>query len=1033
MKKLIMKKLLQSLTVLNRQGIFVLFFFGLGICTVFGQTKPVSGTITDNTGMALPGVSVNIKGSPKGTNTDLDGKYIIDASTTDVLVFSYIGYNSQEIPVAGQKTIDVSMAEDVSELTEVVVVGYGTQKKATLTGSVSSLKGQELKSTPVTNVTQGLAGRISGLVVTSNNGEPGYDGATLRIRGTNTFGNSSPLVVVDGVLGRDIERIDPNTIESITVLKDASAAIYGAQAANGVILVTTKRGKDGKPTVSFTHNQGYSKPTELPKLTNAAEYATLLNEYQTNLGRAARYTADEIQKYRDGSDPWLYPNTDWFKATLKPWSEQTNTNININGGSENAKYFVSFSKKTQDGLYRNSATKYKEYNLKANLDLTINKYLDLYVNLTGRMEDRNFPTRSSENIFRMIMRSKPNQPAYWPNGLPGPSVEFGDNPAVIVTNATGYNRDKRYTANSDLGFNFKVPGVEGLSLKGNVSYDKFFRFDKTWRTPWNLYSWDRETYDTNNNPVLIQEQVGYDDPRLSEYMDDNLRIFMNGVLNYNRTFAEDHTVGFTAGAEKIKSSGDNFSAYREGFISTAIDQLFAGGQENINNSGNGFLDTRLNYFGRVNYAYKEKFLAEFVWRYQGSYIFDKSSRYGFFPGVSLGYVMSKEKFWDNIANVISYAKLRASYGETGNDLINNFQYLATYNVNNWLFYNDNRNTANQAIYEGRLPNRGVTWESAKNTDIGIDLQFFNGKLALTADYFHNKRTDILLPNSGVTPLTAGLDGKLPDINLGKFENKGFDFDVNYKNKINDFSYGIGVNGLYAKNKVLFWGEQPGLPDYQVSTGRPFGAALYYQAIGIFKDQAEVDATEAKWDGARPGDIIFKDVNEDGVIDGKDRVMNDKSRTPTFTGGLNLNCAYKGFDLSVLLQGAVGGVFYETTESGEFANYTKDFYDNRWTVENPDASYPRTYNRSDEYWVNQGNTFWLHKTDYIRLKNIELGYTIPNSFTSKYMINNFRLYVNAFNLATYSPDMKNYDPENTSGSGYNYPLIKVVNFGVNLTF
>jgi len=487
-----------------------------------------------------------------------------------------------------------------------------------------------------------------------------------------------------------------------------------------------------------------------------------------------------------------------------------------------------------------------------------------------------------------------------------------------------------------------------------------------------------------------------------------------------------------AGAEKIVGKGDDFWAYRRYYISTAIDQLFAGGQDDINNTGSAYKESRLNYFGRVNYNFKNKYLAEFVWRYQASYIFEESSRYGFFPGVSLGYVISEENFWKNNLFFINFAKIRGSWGQTGNDLIDPYQYLASYSFGNLSFLSDGGSQSNKALYEGTVPNVGVTWESATQKDVGIDLQFFNGQLAFTADYFLNERKNILAQRNASVPTSTGLT--LPDENIGKFQNQGFDFNLTYSKNSSDLTYSIGLNGVYAKNKILFWDEPAGAPVYQRTTGHPLNASLYYNAIGIFQDQDEID-NYPHWDGARPGDIIFEDYNEDGVIDSKDRVRTDKSRTPVFTGGINLNLGYHGFDFNLLFQGAVGGVFYQGTESGDFGNYLKSFYDNRWTEARHSKKHPRTYNRTSEYWVNQGNTYWLHKTDYIRLKNIELGYTLPTKIINRYGIDKLRVYVSSFNLWTYSPDMKDFDPESVQSqyAGYNYPLNQAINFGLSLTF
>ncbi|WP_218043832.1 SusC/RagA family TonB-linked outer membrane protein [Flavobacterium gawalongense] len=995
------------------------------------QDKIITGIVTSATdAMPLPGVNITIKGTPTGIVTGVNGDYSIKATSNDVLVFSYIGHLNQEVTVGNKSQVNIALKSELTSLTEVIVVGYGKQKKKTLTGAVSMVQGKDLVKSPVTNVSQSIGGRVPGVVAISGTGEPGSDGVTLRVRGVNTFGNSSPLIVVDGVAGRSLERIDPSTIDNISVLKDASAAIYGAQAANGVILITTKRGTSGKPKVSLSFNQGFSGPTILPKMASSSEYATLLNEIDKYASRTERFTADEIQKFSDGSDPLRYPNTDWFKETLKPWSAQNYANLSVSGGSDVVKYFVNLSQKSQDGFYRNSATKYKQTDFRSNLDIKVNDYVNLTFDLNASLEDRNYPTRSAQSIFRMVMRGKPNLLAYWPNGLPGPDIEFGDNPVVTATDATGYDKDKRYNLNSNLGIDIKVPGIDGLTFKGKASVDKGYRFDKRWETPWTLYSWDGSSLDAQGEPVLLPGQKGFSDARLTETFNDSQNITLNGLLNYSKTINENHDINFLVGAEKITSKGDYFSAYRRNYVSTAIDQLFAGGQKDISNNGSASEEARLSYLGRVNYSFKNKYLAEFVWRYQGSYIFDKSSRYGFFPGVSLGYVLSEEKFWKDNVSFISFAKLRASAGKTGNDLINPYQYLASYSVNNLVYISNGGSTLEQGLYEGVLPNTGVTWETAIQKNIGIDADFLNGDLTLTADYFINLRKDILWKRNASIPTSAGLT--LPDENIGKVENKGIDFNIVYKHKINDFKYSIGFNSLFAKNKILFWDEAPGAIAYQQTTGRPIGAQLLYNSIGVFKDQAAVDAYP-HWQGARPGDVIFEDVNKDNVIDANDKVRFDKSGTPTFTGGLNLDFSYKGFDLGILLQGATGGVFYESTESGELGNFLKSFYDNRWTEANPNSEHPRTFNRSNEYWVANGNTYWLHKTDYIRVKNIELGYTLPETLTSKANFQKVRIYVSAFNFLTYSPDMKDFDPENVSGNGQNYPLNKVVNFGFNINF
>ncbi|MEO7767294.1 MAG: SusC/RagA family TonB-linked outer membrane protein, partial [Ferruginibacter sp.] len=539
-----------------------------------------------------------------------------------------------EVKINNRSSIDVQLQEITRQMDEVVVTGYGVQRKATLTGSVSAIKGGELLKSPATNVSNSLAGRLPGLVTVTPSSEPGYDGSVLRIRGVNTLNNNNPLVVVDGVPGRSLDRIDPSTIESISVLKDASAAIYGAQAANGVILITTKRGKTGKPTITAGFNQGWGTPTVLPKMADAVTYSTMVNEIATYAGRSDVYSADDLKKFGDGSSPWTHPNTDWFNEVLKPWSGQNYANVSVSGGGESVKYFVSLSKRGQEGFYYNSGTKYNQYDFRTNLDATVNKYISIALDVSGRSEDRNFPVRSAGDIFRMVMRGKPNATAYWPDGTPGPDIEYGDNPVVVSTKATGYDHDKRYVLNTNAKLVIKVPWISGLSLTGNAALDKGFRFRKRWRTPWYLYSFDG--FDTNGQPKLTRSKKGFANPDLLEEVEDNQNILLNGLVNYEKKLGA-HYINLLAGAEKIEGRGDNFNAYRKDFASPSVDQLWAGPvNTDLSNSGSAFTNARLNYFGRVNYNYKEKYLAEFVWRYQGSYIFEEATRFGFFPGISLG-------------------------------------------------------------------------------------------------------------------------------------------------------------------------------------------------------------------------------------------------------------------------------------------------------------------------------------------------------------------------------------------------------------
>jgi TonB-linked SusC/RagA family outer membrane protein len=1021
------------------------------------QQQKVSGIVTDsNTGDPLIGVTITIEGTKTGAITDANGKFSIDVPITQntVLDFSYLGYVTQKISYTGQSTIDIKMESDVKKLDEIIVVGYGTQKRVTSTGAVVATKGSELKQSPSTNLTNNLIGRMPGLTAVTRSGEPGNDASTLRVRGSNTLGDNSPLVVIDGVPNRSMERIDPNDIESLTVLKDASAAIYGSQAANGVILITTKRGKLGKPKINLNLSAGYTQPTRIPKMADAAQYATMLNEIEYNKsystatglyseGRYKKFTADEIQKYSDGSDPWAYPNTDWFKEVFKPWSALNHNNISISGGTENMKYFLSLGQRFNDGFYKNSATNFKQYDFRTNIDSRITKHINVAFDVAGREELKNYPTRSAGSIFRMLQRGKPNMPAFWPDGTPGPDIEYGDNPAVTSTDATGYDKTKTYVIQSNLKTVITIPWVKGLSVEANASFDKTFLFHKKFETPWYLYTWDKNAPNAADH-ITTKGKRGLEAPQLSEDMADGQNIALNAYATYEKTIAGKHNIKLMVGTERRKGVNDLFNAFRKNYISGAVDQLFAGASDQyMTNSGSATQNAYMSYFGRINYDLSNKYMLEFVWRYDGSYMFPKSKQFGFFPGVSAGWRISEENFWKNKITFFDDFKIRGSWGQTGNDRIAEYQYLTTYggdiNLDGRIDGSDNRTyvfgtTDGKLLVETKIPNPNVTWEVANQANIGFDASFFKNTLSVSADYFNNIRSQILIKRNASVPASAGFN--LPPENIGKVQNQGFEGIISYHNQTSKFKYDISVNGSYSKNKVIFWDETPNKPDYQKHTGHPIprdvnnpDANLYYQAIGIYRDKAQIDAS-VHLPNAQPGDIIFKDVNNDGVIDGLDRVNDEKTDMPRFIGGVTINLQYLGFDLAVLIQSALGAQQYIRAESGDIGNYYKDFADKRWTPENPNASYPRAYNRDDEYWGSMQNTFWLRSTDYIRLKNIELGYSLPVKALKVLGIENLRVFVNGQNLFT-ADKAKLIDPETTSAQSY--PLQRIVTAGLNLTF
>jgi TonB-linked SusC/RagA family outer membrane protein len=1006
------------------------------------QGLQVSGTITDDSGQPVPGVNVIEKGTTNGTATDTDGKYSLLVSNDNaILVYSFIGYMTQELPVNGRSSIEVTMAPDTQTLQEVVVVGYGEKKKATITGAVTSVKSEEILRSPVTNLSNALVGRLPGTVFINRSGEPGYDGSQIRIRGTNTSGNTGALIVIDGIANRSggLERLNPMDIESITVLKDGSAAIYGAQAANGVILVTTKRGKSGKPEIGFNYNYGFNTPTRLPDVADAATYAVMLNEIDEYRGNAPRYSADDIQKFRDGSSPWTHPDTDWYDAVIKPVSLQDMATLSLSGGSnDGVTYFVSLGKLFEDGVYRNSGTKYKQYNFRSNIDAKVTNWLKVSVDLSGRQENRLYPTRGAGTIFRGLIRGKPNLPAYWPNGMPGPDIENGDNPVVISTPATGYVRDNNYVFNSNLRAQIDVPGVKGLNIIFNAAFDETFRPVKRFRTPWYLYTWDNVAVDANGLPSLERSQRGLSAPELQEEMGRTSGQTSNAYINYTKDFGQ-HAFAFMAGTEKQILKGSFFTGFRNGYISGAVDELFAGNQNASTTAGNGDLNglynrTRLNYFGRINYGFSEKYLLEMVWRYDASYIFPENNRWGFFPGFSAGWVLSEENFMQNIGTV-DRLKLRASWGQLGNDRMRTNARLDEFQFgNNFGFgsgYIFNYNTLATTLDPNLFPvaNPDITWEVANNSNVGLEGTLFNGKINFEVDYFSNLRSQMLIPRSASIPQTAGFNP--PDQNIGKMRNRGFDFLVAYGGKAGALNFQVGLNGGYSKNEVIFYDEIAGLPEWQTRTGRPWDTRIMYNAIGVFRDQAAVDAYP-HWPGARPGDIIFEDVNKDGTINTDDRIRLENNTIPRFQGGFTLDMQFKGFDFNLLFQGATGARSYIRTQSGDFGNFLTDFAEGRWTTENPSSEEPRTFNREDEYWISQDNTYWFRNTDYLRLKNIQLGYTLPADLVKKVSMKSARLYVNAINLFTID-EFKVFDPETDNQDATVYPQKKTFNVGVNVTF
>lgn len=1004
----------------------------------------ISGRVTSDAGQPLDGVSIVLKNSTIGTTTNSNGDFSITVpNERAVLIISSSGYQPQQITVGKTRNFSIKLIPGNDQLNEVVVIGYGTQKKVTLTGAVASVKGAELKATPVGSVANTLVGRLPGLIAKNTSGEPGSDDSRLLIRGNNTFGDNSPLIVVDGVADRagGFSRIDVNDIESVTILKDASAAIYGSRAANGVILVTTKRGKGGKTNISYSFNYGMRSPTILPKMVDAADYATAINDITRLIDKnpVPTYTQEEIQKFKDGSDPINYPNVNPMKQALKNFSAQNRHNLTVSGGTDLVKYYVSLGYQYENNIYKNSASNYKQYNLRSNIDIQATKNLRFFVNLALRQEDRNSPYQSgfgSGELWRNIVQGDPRQLIVYPNGLRRAVTSGGYNPLTAVDGTTGYQRDKATYINADLGFNWDFSSIlKGLAVDGRLSVDKGNDFWKSFNKAWTLYTLNNSTNE------YVANRYGPTNALLNENMNQNLGITANMRLLYNRTFAKVHNVSTFVAYEQYSNKFDYLRGQRQDYVSTAIDQLFAGDTRIQTNDGTASESARQNYFGRVDYSYAEKYIAQFNWRYDGSQNFPKSNRFGFFPGVMLGWRASEEQFWKDNLSFIDYFKVRGSYGKMGNDRIryNNvdqrFTYLTNYTFGqNGVFGGENP-LAYTGIVQVQTANPHVTWEVATTYNIGLEAKFLKNAVSFELDFFKQKRDKILDQATAAVPAYAGLS--LPAENIGSAESRGFEVTLGYNKSYHDFRFNVSGNLSFARSKIVNFSEADGTPEWQRKTGKPIGANwLMYEAVGIYRTADDL----AKYPGlgnAEVGDLIFRDVNNDGKLDGNDQVRLNTTETPEIIYGLNIGASYKQFDLTMLWQGAgnvSSYVFYEGGGGG-IGTFTQDYFDNRWTPENPDAKGPRIYDR-EKTSVAKQNTYFLHSSAYMRLKNIQLSYALPANLISRLGLSNCSVFVSGFNLITFTK-LKDIDPEATA-SGQNYAgwfnvQNKVYNFGINVTF
>ena len=996
------------------------------------QKKSITGKVVDDSGIPIIGATVKIKGTNIGVITNKDGRFelAVDPSIKQLQV-SYIGMKTMELVLGNSSNFTVTMIEQNSGLDEVVVVGYGTQKKATVTGSVSQVGGEDLKKVAAVNLSNTLAGKTAGVIANTRTGEPGADDSKITIRGKGTLGNTSALIVVDGVADRDFSRLNPEDIESISVLKDASAAIYGARAANGVILVTTKRGKEGSVKINYSGSVGVTQPTRVPKMLNAYQYATYINEYDRGHGLTETYPQNVLTKLQDGSDPINYPSTDWWNEVAKDWATKTQHSLSVTGGNDKVSFYSSIQYMWQDAIYKKSAQNYSQYQFTSNVDAKVGKRVKFSMDILGRQEVRNRGVFKTEDLFGKFLSTSPMAAAYYPNGLPRVGYDgITNNAALAVTEIPGTNKLKYNYLNLKPTLKLDLdPITKGLYAEGYAALDFSFRTGKSLNTPYDIYLYNNETKQYDNN------RSGTGAISVNSWADNSSTVTLNGRLGYTRSFNEKHKIDAFIAYEQSKYNFSSLSAYRTNYISAAIPEIFAGSSvpKDKNNDGSSDATVRQNIFGRINYSYKDKYLAEFTMRYDGSQNFAKGHRWGTFPGASVGWIISEESFLSSIKPVVSFLKLKGSWGLMGNDNVAAYQYLTEYAYGSGVTFSAD-NTVNKSLYMVRTANPLITWEKAQTINAGFSAQFLQGKFGLDFDYFKSMRHDILITRNASVPSYTGLT--LPAENLGKVNNQGIELVASYQDKSKDFTWGVTGNFTYAKNKVVYMDEAATTPAWQKTEGHPIDGYVLYKATGIYQTQAQVD-NSPHIAGAKPGDLIYADTNGDHKITWDDAYRSDETSTPQIVFGTTLNGSWKGLDLNVFFQGQARAKQIIQPSM----NMVTDFYNGRWidnntAEQNANARWPRAFIKQTygDAFNGVASSWWLRDASFLRLKSVEIGYSLPKSLLKSLGVEKIRIYANGNNIFSIDK-IKICDPEVPDGvAGTNfYPQQRMFTGGINVTF
>lgn len=994
-----------------RKIIYYLLVLCLAPWEVAWAQRQLSGRVTDESGIPIEGVSVSVKGRASEVATSREGEFSVLAENGEVIVFRMMGYETQELTYNGQQRMDVIMSSGVTDLDEVVVVGYGTQKRANVTGAVVSVTTEDLASRPFASTSSALQGVAPGVTVTSSSGAPG-SGSAIRVRGIGTLNNSNPLVLIDGVEG-DMNTIDPNIIESINVLKDAaSSAIYGSRAANGVILVTTKRAKGEGLQVGYNAYTGFQSPTNLPNKVDAIDHMEMINLAHINSGASPLFAEGYIEEYRQnmGADPDQYPNTDWQKEVLRGSGVMHNHNLSISGGGQKFRFLTSAGYLDQQGIIETS--RYNRYSIRNNADIIFNDKLSMQVDLQLIKKNTTAPGGGLSEVFLQMNRIPAIQPGRYSNGLYGEGWN-GNNPIAFSGEDGGSQIEEHLNLLGRFAVNYTPVEWLNIEVLAQPRFEELYNdnFDKA-----------IQTYQADGSPLFVR-------PERTTLANRSIRSLYGNYYGY-ATATQDighHEFKLLVGSSLETFNTRNFRAYREGFLFPQYRVLNAGLQDNREATGTASEWALQSFFGRFNYNYDSRYLIEVNARYDGSSRFASGHKYGFFPSVSGGWRVSGENFMQGVSSTVNNLMLRASWGRLGNQNIGTYPFASTLSLSSYTLGGQITPTA--ALND--MNNELISWETSEMANFGLDLMLL-GNLTLSLDWYDKVTSDILLALD--IPMSIGLSA--PTQNAGKVRNRGWDAVLGYRGEAGDFKYRVDFNISDVKNTVLDLRgvSQSGL--LVSREGHPINSLLALRADGYFQSQEEIDAHASQIGVVGPGDIRYVNQNpeDDNLINADDFVIIG-STIPRFTYGLNLNADWKGFTFNAFAQGVgkadgyLHGRAIQPFYSGASAyEQHKDY----WDPENPNATFPRLT------WGDAGNnyqhsSFWMRSAAYLRLKNIQLGYNLPDKFLSRVKVGQARIYVNGTNLFTVDNFWDGYDVETPVGTGTNYPLVKTYSVGVDLRF